>query len=425
MSQIAFDTNLADPDLLPSQKGPPHELFRQWRENDPVHWNPPPENYTATMPGASIHKGFWVLTRYQDVFDVSRNQQVFSSHDGGPIIWDFEPERLAMQQMGLMGMQPDQHAAIKRMVMPPFSPKNLALFEDEIKAVAKQIIDDIAAKGECEFVFDVASRLPVYTFCKIMGIPDEKREQVFQLGNTLADTENPKGYDEENEDAMAVFQLFALCEEISALKKQTPDDSILSKLVNEEIEGQKLEQVQINMFFVTLAIAGHETTRGTAVHFIRLMSEHPEQFELIKSDPDKYLSNAIEEVLRVAPPVIKFRRTATQDTEVDGQPIKKGDKIYLSYPAANRDPAVFEDPDRFDILRGNANKHLSYGTGPHVCLGARLAHMQLTALLTEIIDRIPDIKPVGEIEDPLRSIWFHTVMNMPVAFSPEAQSDQD
>ena len=419
MSQIAFETNLADPDLLPSQKGPPHELFRQWRENDPVHWNPPPENYTATMPGASIHKGFWVLTRYQDVFDVSRDQSLFSSHDGGPIIWDFEPERLAMQQMGLMGMQPDQHAIIKRMVMPPFSPKNLALFEDEIKAVAKQIIDDVAAKGDCEFVFDVASRLPVYTFCKIMGIPDDKREQVFQLGNTLADTENPKGYDEENEDAMAVFQLFALCEEISALKKESPDDSILSKLVNEEIEGQKLEQVQINMFFVTLAIAGHETTRGTAVHFIRLMSEHPEQFELIKSDPDKYLSNAIDEVLRVAPPVIKFRRTATQDAEIGGQRIKKGDKIYLSYPAANRDPAVFEDPDRFDILRANANKHLSYGTGPHVCLGARLAHMQLTALLMEIITRIPDIKPVGDIEDPLRSIWFHTVMNMPVTFTPE------
>ena len=419
MNQIAFETNLANPDLLPEQKGPPHDLFHQWREQDPVHWNPPPEGYKATMPGASIEKGFWVLTRYQDVFDISRNQQLFSSHDGGPIIWDFEPERLAMQQMGLMGMQLEQHTAIKRLVMPPFSPKNLAAFEDEIKAVAKQIIDDIAAQGECEFVFDVASRLPVYTFCKIMGIPDDKREQVFQFGNTLADTENPKGFEEENEDALAVFQLFALCEELCEQKRATPDDSILSNLVHGEVDGGQLEQGQINMFFVTLAIAGHETTRGTAVHFIRLMAEHPEQFELIKSDPEKYLPNAIDEVLRVAPPVIKFRRTATQDADIGGQAVKKGDKIYLSYPAANRDPAVFEDPDRFDILRDNANKHLSFGTGPHVCLGARLAYMQLTALLMEIITRIPDIKPVGDVEKPLRSIWFHTVMNMPVRFTAE------
>ncbi|MBF2754225.1 MAG: cytochrome P450 [Gammaproteobacteria bacterium AqS3] len=421
MNSLPFDTNLANPDLMPDQKGPPHDLFRQWRERDPVHWNPPPENYVPVMPGASLRQGFWVLTRYQDVAEVSRDQKLFSSHEGSPIIWDFEPDRLLMQQAGMMGMPHEQHLAMKRLVMPPFGPKPIEAFEPEIRRVAKQIIDDVAGRGECEFVFDVASRLPVFTFCKIMGIPEDYRERVFRLGNALADTENPKGYGEggEEEEGMAVFQLFALSEELCEQKRAEPDGSILSSLIHEEVDGEKLTQDQINMFFIVVAIAGHETTRGSAVHFIRLMNEHPDQYEIVKSDPEKYLPNAIDEVLRHSPPVVKFRRTVTRDTEIGGQPVKQGDKIYLSYPAANRDPAVFEDPDRFDILRENAGRHLSFGTGPHVCLGSRLARLQLKALLTEIITRIPDIRPAGELEAPLRSIWFNTIMNMPVTFTPE------
>ena len=168
-----------------------------------------------------------------------------------------------------------------------------------------------------------------------------------------------------------------------------------------------------------MSIAGHETTRGTAVHFIRLMNEYPDQYELLRSNVDQYLPNAIDEVLRFSPPVIKFRRTVMKDTELGGQPLKKGDKVYLSYPAANRDPDVFESPHSFDITRGNARKHLSFGTGPHVCLGARLAHMQLNALLKEIVTRIPDMHPVGD-KEMLRSIWFNAVVNMPVEFTPES-----
>ncbi|MCY3793232.1 MAG: cytochrome P450, partial [Gammaproteobacteria bacterium] len=212
--------------------------------------------------------------------------------------------------------------------------------------------------------------------------------------------------------------LFAISDALSAEKREKPDASLLSSLIHNEVDGEKLDQLSINMFFVTMSIAGHETTRGTAVHFIRLMHEHPEQYELLKSDLDKYLPNAIDEVLRHSPPVIKFRRTVMEDTAIGGQPVRKGDKVYLSYPAANRDPAVFDDPHRFDITRENANKHLAFGTGPHVCLGARLAHMQLKALLAEIVTRVPDIHPVGE-RTMLRSIWFNAIVRMPVAFTPE------
>ncbi len=415
MSELAIDTNLVDPNLIPSVGGPPHELFDQWRATDPIHWNPPNPEYHNPMPNASVSQGFYVLTRYQDVFDVSRNQALYSSHDGGPIIWDFEPDALAIQQAGLMGMAPEQHGAVKRLVVPHFGPKQLEPFYPEISQVAEEIVDSVASKGSCEFVFDVASRLPVYTFCKVMGIPDELRETVFKLGNAAADTENPARSDEDNS---AVMQLFGIAMNLAEEKRQNPDDSMFSQLVNGEVDGEKLDDMNLNMFFVTMSIAGHETTRGTAVHFIRLMHEFPEQYELLKSDVDKYLPNAIEEVLRYSPPVIKFRRTVTEQSELSGVAMEKGDKIYLSYPAANRDPEVFPDPHRFDISRENASKHLSFGTGPHVCLGARLARFQLQALLKQIITRIPDIHPIGERE-MLESIWFNAIMKMPVEFTPE------
>ena len=410
---IDASTNLLNAELISEHDGPPHELFDIWRENDPVHWNPPTEFYKPPPPNSGVKKGFWVLTRYRDVFDVSRNQEMFSSHDGGPVIWDFEEQQLALQQANIMGMKPADHAAVKRIVVPAFGHKELSEFFPDVDRVAREIVDSIASKGTCEFVFDVASKLPVYTFCTLMGIPEEMHEQVFKLGNETADTENPN----RDPSFTGQMQLLAMGVEIANQKRENPDNSMFSRLIHGEVDGEKLDELTINMFFVTLAIAGHETTRSTAVHFIRLMNEYPEQFELLMSDLDKHLPNAIEEVLRFSPPVIKFRRTATQDAEIGGFPIKQGDKIYLSYPAANRDPEMFPDPHKFDIERTNASKHLAFGTGPHVCLGARLARYQLKALLQEIYTRIPDIRIDGE-KEMLRSIWFNAVMKLPVTFTP-------
>ncbi len=412
---MALADNLIDPTLIPASGGPPHELFDAWRESDPVHWNPPVKDYEPPSPHTSLHKGFWVLTRYQDVVDVSRNQELFSSHEGSPIIWDFEPAQLAEQRAGLMGMKPADHKAVKKLIMPPFAPSELATFYPDIDRVARSIIDSVAAKGECEFVFDVASRLPVYTFCKLLGVPDRLRETVYSLGNQSADTENPAHRDERN---TATHQLFAIAQELATEKRAKPDDSMLSRVVHGEVDGERLDDMNINMFFVTLSIAGHETTRSTAAHFVRLMSEHPDQYELLRSDLDRHLPNAIEEVLRHSPPVVKFRRTVMADTEVGGQRLAKGDKIYLSYPAANRDPEVFPDPHRFDIRRANASRHLAFGSGPHFCLGARLARYQLQALLKEIVTRIPDIRPNGDMS-MMKSIWFNAIIQMPVVFTPE------
>jgi cytochrome P450 len=247
-----------------------------------------------------------------------------------------------------------------------------------------------------------------------MGIPDKDRELIFTLGNAAADVDNAAAY-----EGNPVGQLIGYAMQLADEKRAKPDGSMMSMLVNGDVDGDKLPPEEVGMFFVLMSIAGHETTRGTAVHFMRLMMEHPDQYALLRSDPERYLPNAIDEVLRFSPPVIKFRRTATRDTMIGQQAIKANDKIYLSYPAANRDPEVFPDPNRFDITRENASKHLSFGTGPHVCLGARLARMQLKHLLKQIVTRIPDFRLTGEPKF-LRTIWFNAIINMPLAFTPEA-----
>lgn len=413
MQNLPFETNLANADLIPDQKGPPHALFAAWRNKEPVHWNPPSKEYSSQMEGSNLDQGFWVLTRYQDVFSVSRDQSKFSSHEGGPIIWDLESEQLEMQRAGLMGMEHHQHTAMKQLILPPFAPRELARFEPEIESVAHEIVDSIASKGACEFVFDVASKLPVYTFCKLMGIPDDLRDTVYKLGNAAADVENRRKLDYD-----PGLELFGIAQKLSEGKRIDPDTSILSRVVHGAIDGKKLDDLNINMLFVTIAIAGHETTRSTAAHFMRLMNEYPEQYELLKSDVDKYLPNAIDEVLRFSPPVINFRRTVLEETEIGGQAVSKGDKVYLSYAAANRDPAKFEDPDKFDITRENASAHLSFGTGPHICIGARLAHIQLRALLKQVITRFPDIHVVGDMV-MMKSIWFNAILEMNLEFTPE------
>ncbi|MCY3795006.1 MAG: hypothetical protein OXG51_11630, partial [Gammaproteobacteria bacterium] len=294
-------TNLIDPTLIPANGGPPHELFDAWRERDPVHWNPPPKGYESPMRGSSVTHGFWVLTRYQDVVDVSRNQALFSSHEGGPIIWDLEPPQLAMQRANMMGMEPANHMAVKKLVMPPFAPSELAAFHPEIDRLARSIVDSVACAGGCEFVFDVASKLPVHTFCKLLGVPDRLRETVFKLGNQAADTENPARADHASSAPLALLKI---ARELAEEKKANPDGSMLSRLVHGEVDGDEPDETVIGMFVVTLSIAGHETTRSTAAHFVRLMNEHPHPYELPPSDTDRYLPNPIEAGPRPPPPAV-------------------------------------------------------------------------------------------------------------------------
>lgn len=210
--------------------------------------------------------------------------------------------------------------------------------------------------------------------------------------------------------------LIQITTELAEEKRRNPDDRLMSAMVNDTT--LKLDPMQIAQFFIVFAMAGHETTRSTGAHFIDLMNRYPEQYELLRSDFDAHIDNAIDEVLRFTSTTTNFCRTTMEDIMVGDLELKKGAKVYLSYAAANRDPSVFEDPHKLDITRNNAKRHLTFDVGPHVCVGAQLAKMQLRALLKEIVTRIPDIRPSREPEW-MPSIWFNAILNMPVSFTPE------
>jgi len=402
--------NLIDPDLISRSDGPPHHLFDEWRKNR-IHFNPPVSDYQPAAPNFLMEKGFWVITEHKDVSEISRNWKDFSCREQSVLIWEpADTETLETHRAGLMSMDPPDHLQVRRLLMSHFTASMTSSLEPSIANLATEIVDEISELGQCEFVFDVASKLPVYTFCELMGIPSKDRLKIAELGNNTVDLENP------NIDHGAVqMELFTYASELASEKLRNPDGSLMSALANAQLDGKPVDPMIINSFFVTMAVAGHETTRSTASHFIKLMSEHPDQREILLTDIEGHIDNAIDEVLRYSPPVIQFKRTCMRETTFGDQTIQAGDKVYVSYPAANRDPAVFENPHKFDILRDNAKDHLSFGTGPHVCIAARLARLQLQYLLSEIYTRLPNIRLSGDVTR-MRSIWHDAIVSMPVTF---------
>jgi cytochrome P450 len=409
------DVNLGDPDQLMAVGNPPHDYLAVLRREAPVHWNPAPDRpISGSMP---LTKGFWVLSRHADVDMSSRNAEVFSSWLGGPVLYDNDPDvpplspySLMGQRSGLMGKDHPEHSAYRKLVSVGFTPKSIGMLEPMIRSHAQRIIDRVRDANDGEFVSTVAAELPIVILCEMLGVPPGDWPQLFEWGNSIAAVENP------DIDGMQVAgEMMAYCHQLVTEKRERPDNSMLSNYANKDVDGERLSELDINMFFVTLSIAGHETTRNTTAHAIRLLSEYPDQRAVLMEDLAGRLPNAIEETLRFSPPVMQFRRTATKDIELHGVQIKRNDKVYLSYASANRDEDVFTDPDMFDILRPNASKHLSFGSGPHFCLGARLARLQLQVLLEELLTARPHVHVSGPV-NTLRSIWFNAVTDMPVNY---------
>jgi cytochrome P450 len=407
------DLDLSDPDVFVAHGGPPHEYLRMLRREAPVFWNPPAPEQKTISP---ISKGYWVLSKYADVVHVSRHPKLFSSWEGGPYVWDMDEAGLAGQRLTMLVMDPPQHVKYRRLVQRGFTPRMIDKLEPTIRHHARTVVDRIAKKGECEFVEDLACELPLTLICELMGVPQEMRKKIFDWSNELIgadDADMQAG----NPQATAM-QMWMYCNALVAEKRAKPDDTLIGLLANGSVEGEALTDLELNNFFVLLAVAGNETTRNATSQFMRLMSEHPDQFALLKSDIDRYLPGAIEEVLRFAPPVVMFRRTATDDTEIRGVRIAKGDKVYMSYPSANRDEEVFgETSMELDITR-EQNHHLSFGIGEHFCLGANFARMQLRCILRETLTRLPDITATAPPAFQ-RSNFIAGIKRLPVRFTPE------
>jgi len=385
--------------------GVPFEAFDELRANDPVHWHPEPDG-----------PGFWAVTRHADVVAVSRDTETYSSELGCTFIDTQTDEALAQMRLTILNMDPPKHNRYRRLVSKGFTPRVIAQLEEQIERRARRIVDDVCEKGECEFVEDVASKLPLEIICEMIGLPESDWHRMFELSNTMIGFDDPELQATPDAGANAAAEIYGYCNDIAADRRANPREDLMTALVQAEIDGDRLDELELNLFFVTLVVAGNETTRNLINHGTLALIEHPDQAQRLRDDPELYPS-AVEEMLRWGTSIHNFRRTATRDTVLDGQAIKAGDKVVIYYMAANRDPEVFVDPYRFDVGR-HPNDHVAFGGGGvHFCLGANLARSEIRNITRQVVERMPDLELAGPVRR-LRSDFVNGIKEMPVRFTP-------
>ncbi len=372
-------------------------------------------------PGVPLPQGQggWIVTRYDQILEVSKHAEIYSSAAGVTAI-DSPPE--FNEFFGSMiAMDNPRHARLRRLVAPGFTPRMMKKLEDSVEVQAELIIDELAERGECDFVTDVAARLPLRIVCDLMGIPESETQMVFDNTNIILGAGDPEFVAPDADILTAILtaggDLAALMTEVAKSKEGKNDDDLTTILVNAEVDGEKLSHADVASFFILLVVAGNETTRNAISWGLTYLTKNPDQRALWTNDFEGVAGTAVEEIVRLASPVTYMRRTALTDTELGGQQIKAGDKLFMNYLAANRDEDVFERPYDFDVLR-EPNQHLGFGgPGPHFCLGAHLARREITVMFRHLFDRLPDIEATG---DPvqLASSFIHGIKHLPANFTP-------
>jgi cholest-4-en-3-one 26-monooxygenase len=395
------DIDLLDPDVF--REGRHHEMFEVLRREDPVYFHPEPHG-----------PGFWCITRHDDLITVNRDHEVFSTAAQGILIPDLGPEGDMVREM-MLYMDPPRHTRYRLLVNKGFTPRMIGLIEEGLRTKARLIVDNVIERGECDFVVDIASELPLQAIAELMGVPQEDRRRLFDWSNRMIGIDDPEFEGDRESGTAAAGELYMYANELAAEKREDPRDDIISRLLGAEIDGDALSEAEFDMFFLLLAVAGNETTRNATAHGMKALMDNPDQYAMLVGDPD-LLPAAVEEILRWATPVMHFRRTALRDYELRGKRIAAGDKVVMWHISANRDEAVFDDPFTFDIER-SPNEHIAFGGGgPHFCLGANLARMELRLIFDEIVRRMPDMTPHGEVEY-LRSNFIGGIKHMPVQFT--------
>jgi cholest-4-en-3-one 26-monooxygenase len=389
-------------DLDRWSRGVPHDQFQWLRENDPVY-------FQTQQDG----QGYWCLTKHEDIVKSSKNFQGFSSAKGMHIT---DPERGA--EFMLINMDPPDHTRLRNLVSKGFHPRMIAALEDKIRDVVTEILDNVGPKGECDFVTDIAAELPLIVICELAGVPAEDRHKIFAWSNTLIGTGNDPEYSPGMEATQKAFmEVNQYANILAELRRHEPRQDLVSAIVNAEIDGDKLGDLEISVFFVVLMIAGNETTRNLIAGGMRALCENPEQAERLTADSELF-KTGVDEMLRYVSPVNYFRRTATQDFEMRGKKVKAGEKVLLWYTSGNRDEEVFENSMKFDVSR-NPNPHVAFGGGgPHFCMGFSLAQLEIKVMFEELFRRLPDVKLAGPVQR-LRSNFINGTRHMPVEFSPE------
>lgn len=384
--------------------GHPWEQYRWLRDNAPVYRHP--EGHGP---------GFWAVTRHADVQRVSRDTATFSSWLGGIMIPDPDsPELLDGARHMMLYMDPPQHTRYRQLVNRGFTPRSAATWTERIEALAAQIVDEVVERGECDLVADLAGELPSYVIAELMGIPLADGRRLYELTEIMHSAD--PGLSDADHMA-AVIEMHTYAGQVAADKRKNPGHDLASSLVTAEVDGERLSDEEFNWFFLLLLNAGGDTTRNLVAGGMEALFTHPAQRARLAADLDGLLPTAVEELLRWVSPVVYMRRTATVDTELGGRRIAAGDKVVMYYGAANRDPAVFDEPDAFDVGRA-PNPHIAFGGGgAHFCLGAHFARIEIAAMLRQILSRLPDIAPAGPRE-PLLSTFIAGPRRLPVTFAP-------
>jgi cholest-4-en-3-one 26-monooxygenase len=396
-----MDIDLNDLDQFVRQV--PHDIFTELRQRPP---------YWQDEPGGP---GYWNFTRYDDVVVINKDNQTYSSQRRTALIHEMPEEQLEQQRMMMLNMDPPLHTRYRLLVNKGFTPRMVGQLEDNARRMTGQILDRAMEKGEFDFVTDVAAELPLQVIADLMGVPQEDRHKVFDWSNRMVGSEDPEYQGAPEEAQMASMELFAYCHALTEQKKADPAEDLMSILTRVEVDGEGLSELEIDLFFLLLAVAGNETTRNLMAHGMLALLENPDQYKELVADP-LLVPSAAEEMLRWGSPVMHFRRTLTKDTEINGFPVKDGDKVVIWYISANRDESVFTDPFRFDIHR-NPNPHVAFGGGgPHFCLGANLARLEIKVMFDEIVRRLPGLQLAGPVER-LRSNFINGIKHLPVTVS--------
>jgi cholest-4-en-3-one 26-monooxygenase len=387
--------------------GPPHELFKELRAHCPVHW-------TSEITEFPDEKGFWSITRPEDVAAVSRDWETYSSELGGVTAVSESIFPIELSRAMFIGMDPPKHDRIKQLFQKGFTPRRIAEHADEIRGIVVRVLDRLDGREEADLVSEVAQPVVARVIGSFMGIPEEDDITWARLMNNLL------GAGEEELDTSAIpaaiqrdiGELFQRCQSLIEERRERPTDDLTSVLVHAELDGQRLEEHEIVMGFFLLMAAGNDSTKATYCSAMRALMENPDQRQILLDDPS-LVPSAVEEALRMFPAFAHFRRTATRDTELGGCPIRKGDKVVMWYVSSNRDEETFDDPDRFDVRR-DPNDHQAFGAGGrHFCLGTALARLELNILLEETLSRFPQMTLAGRPEH-VEAQFVNQLRSLPV-----------
>jgi cholest-4-en-3-one 26-monooxygenase len=404
--------DLRDIDVTSTEQwvaGVPHEQFAYLRRDAPVFRHHPTD---AAMP-----EFFWCLTRHEDVQMANRDVETFSSSRNGVLLDVMQSleEREAFRT--IIDTDEPEHTRLRRLVNRGFTPRSIAAFEAHYRDAVRRVLDRALQSPSFDFVSEVSTTLPAFAISELLGVPEEERPRISDWANQISGRSDPEFGDGPDASLIAATELYTYATELAEQRRRDPQDDIVTKLIT-EVDDDALGAHEFEMFILALAVAGNETTRTAISHGMLALMEHPEQMARLRANPDELLPTAADEIIRWATPVVYFKRTATRDVELHGTLIRENDPVVLFYLAANYDETVFVDPHEFDVSR-SPNPHVAFGGGgPHYCLGAHLAKLEIRVLFEELLNATASIELAGP-PDRLRSSWLNGLKRLPVTVTLE------